>query len=64
MLSVAKMPEFKKLIAKLRKHYGAPTMPPGSVIFAPLKGLAISFVREIARNICAAFPSVAGLQQT
>jgi endonuclease-3 len=22
------MPEFKKLITKLRKHYGAPTMPP------------------------------------
>src|SRR6478609_3584144 len=22
------MPEFKKLIAKLKKHYGAPTMPP------------------------------------
>ena len=22
------MPEFKKLITRLRKHYGAPTMPP------------------------------------
>ncbi len=32
------MPEFKKLITRLRKHYDAPTMPPGSVIFAAPEG--------------------------
>ena len=28
ILSGKQMPEFKKLITKLKKHYGAPTMPP------------------------------------
>src|SRR4029077_18942307 len=28
MLANAKMPDFKKLIANLKKHYGAPTVPP------------------------------------
>lgn len=27
------MPEFKKLIAKLKRHYGAPTVPPAKEPF-------------------------------
>jgi len=58
------MPEFKKLITRLRKHYGAPTMPPGSVIFAALEGLAISFVLELREAFVPAFQVSQGLQQT